>query len=352
MVILPKKKSQSRRKTENSASCTSGVYGDFPLSLCFSERSRETVYLFSVLMIRGNRTFVALSTAIGLVAVACYFPLQKTQLLLEQELFWSEKRYGQRQYDVLLIGDSTTHEGVSPEILKEYIPNATIYNFGFIGVAVNQKLLETAEKRLKKNGKRIFVFGFSPRSLILKRKDEHFSRIIKAQKSLHFFRRMGYSIRGIQEGIKFHINSGFKEMCLPRNKAEIESMTSFYKAAFQKQSSFCLSDFEQFVQNLRWCKKNNIRVVAYRPIMHPEMDELMDQLSGVHFGKIKRTVLDEGFIWLDRPIDPLLEQIQRNTYDNVHLNAEGAELFSNWLGQELAELDWFKENQQTSETEK
>ena len=303
-------------------------------------------------LFKRSRTFLTLTTAIGLVAVACCFPLQKTQLLLEQELFWSEKRYGQRQYDVLLIGDSTTHEGVSPEILEEYIPNATIYNFGFMGVAVNQKLLETAEKRLKKNGKRIFVFGLSPRSLIVKRKNNHFSHIIKVQKSLNFFRRMGYPIRRIQEGAKFHINSGFEEVSLPRDKAKIESITSFYKTAFQKQASFCLSDFEQFVQNLRWCKKNNIRIVAYRPIMHPEMDELQDQLSGVHFGKIKRTVLDEGFIWLDRPIDPLLEQIQRNTYDNVHLNAEGAELFSNWLGQELAKLDWFKENQQISETEK
>ena len=34
LVILPKKKSQSRRKAENSASCTSGVYGDFSVSLC------------------------------------------------------------------------------------------------------------------------------------------------------------------------------------------------------------------------------------------------------------------------------------------------------------------------------
>lgn len=130
-------------------------------------------------------------------------------------------------------------------------------------------------------------------------------------------------------------------------------MTSFYMTAFQEQASFCFSDFEQFVQNLRWCKKNNIRIVAYRPIMHPEMDELQDRLSGVDFEKIRQAILDEGFIWLDRPIDlSLLEQIQSETYDNVHLNSNGAELFSNWLGQELAKLDWFKEDQQTSETKK
>ena len=50
---------------------------------------------------------------------------------LESDLFWNEKRYGKQQYDVLLMGDSRTYMGVSPEILREYIPNMDIYNFGF-----------------------------------------------------------------------------------------------------------------------------------------------------------------------------------------------------------------------------
>ena len=115
---------------------------------------------------------------------------------------------------------------------------------------------------------------------------------------------------------------------------------------------FLPSDFEHFVQNLKWCKKNNIKVVAYRMVSCREMDELEDKLSGVDWNKIKQAVLDEGFVWLERPPSPLLEQIEEHCWDASHLNAEGAELFSNWLGQELAKLDWFKEDQQTSETKK
>ena len=107
--------------------------------------------------------------------------------------------------------------------------------------------------------------------------------------------------------------------------------------------------FKHFVQNLKWCKKNNIKVVAYRMVSCREMDELEDKLSGVDWNKIKQAVLEEGFVWLERPPSPLLEQIEEHCYDASHLNAEGAELFSNWLGQELAKLDWFKENQQISE---
>ena len=50
LVILPKKKSQSRGKIEDSASRTSGAYGDFSVSLRLPERSRETIRLFSVLI--------------------------------------------------------------------------------------------------------------------------------------------------------------------------------------------------------------------------------------------------------------------------------------------------------------
>ena len=50
LVILQKEKSQSRGKIEDSASCTGGFCGDFSVSLRLSERSRETVCLFSVLI--------------------------------------------------------------------------------------------------------------------------------------------------------------------------------------------------------------------------------------------------------------------------------------------------------------
>ena len=108
---------------------------------------------------KRSRTFVTLIVATGLVAVACFFPLQKTQSLLEQDLFWSEKRYGKQRYDVLLMGDSRTYMGVSPEILREYIPNMDIYNFGFPSGRINRQLLKEAQKRFQRNGKYILIFS-------------------------------------------------------------------------------------------------------------------------------------------------------------------------------------------------
>ena len=148
-----------------------------------------------------------------------------------------------------------------------------------------------------------------------------------------------------------HTPFGYMEMNHSKDECTILNVLKIYRNNFQKHP-FRTSDFQHFVQNLKWCKKNNIKVVAYRMVSCREMDELEDKLSGVDWNKIKQAVLEEGFVWLERPPSPLLEQIEEYCYDASHLNAEGAELFSNWLGQELAKLDWFKENQQTSETEK
>lgn len=297
-------------------------------------------------MIRGNRTFVTLSTAIGLVAVSHFSLLQKKQHLDEGDLFWIEKRYGKQQYDVLLMGDSRTYKGVSPEILQKYIPNMSFYNFGFSGGRINRQLLREAGKRLNRNGKRILAFGCTCGDSV-NMKNEHFFSIKELNPVLLALRSILSRKTNLfvdQSNVIPHTPFGYMETRFSKDGDKTSNTLKFYRDTFQKRP-FLPSDFEHFVQNLKWCKKNNIKVVAYRMVSCREMDELEDKLSGVDWNKIKQAVLDEGFVWLERPPSPLLEQIEEHCFDASHLNAEGAELFSNWLGQELAKLDWFKENQ-------
>ena len=302
-------------------------------------------------MIRGNRTFVTLGTAIGLVAVSHFSLLQKKQHLDEEKLFWIEKRYGKQQYDVLLMGDSRTFEGVSPEILQKYIPNMSFYNFGFCVGRINRQLLREAGKRLKWNGKRILAFGCTCIDSMNVR-NEHFFSIEELNLVLPALRSiLSRKTSLVDQSCIFHTPLGYKEVRHSKNEDKISSTLKAYHDSFQKRP-FRPSDFKHFLQNLKWCKKNNIKVVAYRMVSCREMDELEDKLSSVDWNKIKKAILDEGFVWLERPPSSLLEKIEAHCWDGSHLNAEGAELFSNWLGQELADLDWFKENQQTSETEK
>ena len=287
-----------------------------------------------------------------LVAMGTFQPLpQNTRDYLEDSRFWCEKRYGKQQYDVLLMGDSRTYVGVSPEILQKYNPNMSFYNFGFCVGRINRQLLREAEKRLKWNGKRILAFSCTCIDL-MNVKNEYFFNIGELNLVLTALRSiLSRKTNLVDQFNIFHTPFGYAEGRFSKNEDETSNSLKSYRNSFQKHP-FRSSDFKHFVQNLKWCKRNNIKVVAYRMVSCREMDELEDKFSGVDWNKIKQAVLEEGFVWLERPPSPLLEQIEEHCWDASHLNAEGAELFSNWLGQELAKLDWFKEDQQTSEAKK
>ena len=288
----------------------------------------------------------------SLVIIKGLVPLSRIEKLqLQSDLFWAEKVYGKSQYDVLLMGDSRTYMGVSPKTLRSRVPHVSIYNFGFSSGRINEQLLREAEKRIQKNGERFLIFSCTSCNLI-DTKNKHFFSIQKPTVfshifPLHFIQTKDY----LQRMDSGSVALGFLSQKRKKDEVICRNALGMYNNSFAKRP-FLPSDFEHFVQNLKWCKKNNIKVVAYRMVSCREMDELEDKLSGVDWNKIRQAVRREGFVWLERPPSPLLERIEEHCWDASHLNAEGAELFSNWLGQELAKLDWFKENQQTSETEK
>ena len=267
---------------------------------------------------------------------------------LAADSFWAEKVYGKSQYDILLMGDSRTYMGVSPKTLRSRVPSMSIYNFGFSAGHINNQLLEEGQKKLQ-NGKRFLIFLCTSSNL----RDMNNDHLFSIRKPTVFSRIFPLHFIQMRDCSQFNNSAdlGFLPQRCEKNKVLCLNIFAMHNILFQIRP-FRPSDFKHFVQNLKWCKRNNIKVVAHRMVSCREMDELEDKLSGVDWNKIKQAVLEEGFVWLERPPSPLLEQIEEHCYDASHLNAEGAELFSNWLGQELAKLDWFKEEQQTSETEK
>jgi hypothetical protein len=297
-----------------------------------------------------NRSFVTLTILVGLVGIKGISPLsQKEKIELEMALFWSDKRYGKQKYNVLLMGDSRTYMDVSPKILREYVPNVSIYNFAFSGGRINGQLLQEALRRLKENGKRVLVFSCTSCSLMSVRNKHFFS--IKESPMVPFLLPSSFIPTKNYNERRVSTSPGFGYLDQNVNRNEDFALRSYesYRREFLSRP-FRPSDFEHFVQNLKWCERNNIKVVAYRIVSCREMDELEDKLSGVDWNKIKQAVLDEGFIWLERPPSPLLEQIEEHCYDGSHLNTGGSQMFSHWLGKELSKLEWFKENRQTSET--
>ena len=223
----------------------------------------------------------------SLVIIKGLVPLSRIEKLqLQSDLFWAEKVYGKSQYDVLLMGDSRSYEGVNPKTLRSRIPHISIYNFGFSGGRINEQLLGEAEKRLQKNGKRFLIFSCTSCDLI-DTKNVHFFSIQKPTVfshifPLHFIKTNDY----LQRMNSGSVALGFLPQKLKKDEVACRNALGSYNHSFAKRP-FRPSDFKPFVQNLKWCKRNNIKVVAYRMVSCREMDELEDKLSGVDWNKNK-----------------------------------------------------------------
>ena len=258
------------------------------------------------------------------------------------EAFWRNKVWGKSVHDVLLLGDSRTYFGLSPEILETYRPGWSVYNFGFSSGRINRQLLMEASKRLKPDGKRIFVFACTPIDLMDVRNRDFFDKKRNTSSFSGFFaiqiklRKSFQQISGF-EGSVLYPTRGWAAMHQIRPVVSFPKVLQSYTRDFTGRP-FSPSDFAAFVDDLRWCREQKIHVIAFRMVSCPEMDDLEDRLSCCDFNKIKQAILDAGFTWLERPPAPMLQAIGDQCYDASHLNESGATSLSHWLGQQLKNL--------------
>lgn len=294
-----------------------------------------------------DRTFVTLFFVLIFTILSLLLPLHSNELKkLKEDLFWLNKVYGKEQYDIVLVGDSRTYKGISPEILENYCKGYTVFNFGFSSGRINRQLLLEACKKLKPNGAKIFVFSCTPIDLI-NVKNDHWFDLHKELSSLSKWPEELYNLKlklapwqERKKLIKAKYDSSiywekyYKEFgwCACWQKDIFyESTFRSYREQFAKRP-FRKTDLYDFLDNLKWCRENNINVIAFRMISCPEMDILEDTLSGCNFVDVKNAVLQQGGIWLERP-----NYLQFRSYDASHLDYQSAEKFSHWLGKKLKE---------------
>ena len=80
--------------------------------------------------------------------------------------FWHDKVAGRTECELLVLGDSRTVSGVSPTILREYLPGRDAYNLAFLAGGLNPEIYREAEARLAAQGdNRIVLVGCTPLSL-------------------------------------------------------------------------------------------------------------------------------------------------------------------------------------------
>ena len=197
-------------------------------------------------LFKRSRTFVTLFVATVVLAVDIFLTKPKSAATE----YWIRKRYGKQQHDVLLLGDSRSFQGIDPRILQKYIPRMSAYCFGFNASSINLQLLEEyVPKRLKRNGKRILVFNCTSLDLI-ESKNRH---LLSINNDIVPPLLSQISERNLRQDYVYHIDTGYIETKSLKSKdASSATFRSSY-GMFSKRP-FRPSDFEHFVQNLKWCK--------------------------------------------------------------------------------------------------
>jgi len=103
---------------------------------------------------------IAASTLLG----AALRPPAHTEGLCP-EGFWARKLLWNREYDVVLAGDSRVYRGLAPEVMADSLPGMRICNFGFSNCAFEERYLSAVEKLVPESGTRTIVLGITPNSL-------------------------------------------------------------------------------------------------------------------------------------------------------------------------------------------
>lgn len=244
-------------------------------------------------------------------------------------------------YDLVVVGDSRSAVGVSPDHVSGILKGWKIINFAFNSGGINEQMLGYAEMKLKKDSeKRTLLLGVSPHSLLTRAaRNSHwnflnknsrlnmlvmrrFEKIINFFLSISFndfynFLRMG-SVNVISRKTVYHDNGWIEEY---RSSRSYVNTLKHYKNIFKK-NAVNLKYWNEALKKIKQLVGDGVHVFGFRPPTIPEMELIEERLTGYDPGYIKKSFVEAGGTWLDFDLK------NYTSYDGSHLNSPSAILFS------------------------
>lgn len=257
----------------------------------------------------------------------------------KQKLFFKNRIAPEPKFNMVIIGDSRAHCGISPYVFEKNLGIST-FNCGFSSGGHNREIYKHISENVltQPNGKqRIILLAVTPHSLSGDaRKNEHYKSILLSvnseswetpvidayfQKDLRKrFRRLKKRKKQSAFSEKYHANGWVETFAEPNQKTQQEGLES-YKAIYQKTTFAPESLADLASQTAQW-RKENILVFAFCPPTIPSMDELELNLSKCDMKEVKNKFIRAGGIWLDAA-----DRKGYNAFDASHLNqAEAVKL--------------------------
>lgn len=266
------------------------------------------------------------------------------------ELFWTRKTFAPPKYDVVLMGDSRVYRGISPQVMKPFLPNLKILNFAYSNGGLNPAMYNAAENKMAENNKpKVVVIGVSANTITgYSEGNEQFRQELNRPREEIIERMYLNPVRywfsaTSPENLKAHFQQK-SDSSFYRNTYFMDGYVKSEKYPEDTTEAIphYTDDFknykveEKYLKNLfrqvaNWRSKEMI-VVGFRPPVSQPMRELEDSLGLFDESEIKAGFEKAGGFWMD------LNPSHYKTYDGSHLTIESASNLSEDIGRFIKKI--------------
>lgn len=313
------------------------------------EEQEANLSIFSFRMkINQNIVITVILAAILVGALSFVMPKNKEKYLGDR--FWAQKTFALDVYDIIIMGDSRTYRGVSPEIMEKKLPRTRILNFGYSNGGLNSAIFAAAEKKLSvKYSKKVIVLGVSANCITdYTLKNEQFWQ----EKNRH---REDILERLYLDGILYHFSATTPKALrdyLKKKPSPSYYLNEYHDDGYVESEKFppdtmeaissYINDYthykvdKQIVDDLinqvkEWNNKK-ITVIGFRPPTTVPMRALEDTMGLYNEAVISSRFKEAGGHWIN------LNPGDFKTYDGSHLDKASAIRLSEELATQIKNL--------------
>ena len=259
---------------------------------------------------------------------------------ISMDRFWQNKKFKVHQADMVLMGDSRTFIGLSPQKMEARLPEGIeIFNFGFESGGLNTFMFDRAIKKLdfSRPYPKVIVLGITPNTLTDRSVLNNHYNIIESKVLLYenYFEPISLP----------HLIQDFFDVQYPRyskhftedgwcamdlHPRDTSIWPKKFRSLFQKTQVDSMVVKTLYQQVRQWCS-DGIWVFGFRPPTCMEMVQVENEFSGFNEERFIKQFTESGGIWYDPP-----RETEYITFDGSHLTKESAEKLSGYLADFIA----------------
>lgn len=302
-----------------------------------------------------QRMIVALGMAGALILLLAFIRDRSQLNGVDRNALWVMKINWKHCADLVVAGDSRVYHGVSPEAMKEILPEIQVLNFGFANCAYTERYLRCAESVLDpSSARRIMVLGITPLSLTAGAavRNEFLETLNKTGTQRFMALHCGWIMSlfkpiPVQELLDKKTRASRLNLRNPvrnyrcyypdgwvagyNDPENLQEGLDIYRGRFETNDfgPVSLEIIDGLIEQVSALRQRGIEVYGFRPPSSLAMVALENEKSGYDEITIARRFNEAGGIWLE--FDPA----KYASFDSSHLKPESAKQLSRDLAMRI-----------------